>query len=333
MKSPRVTIGLFYYKQEQFVDDSLESVFMQTYRPFRLVICDDGSPDGTRGRIESKLAGCPQGIEVVRTYSDQNVGLARSINRASRHFEGDVVVLMAGDDVSEPQRIERILQAIKGQGSGFGGGFSDVSTIDVSGNFHASGLEPWPHRLILGRDAISLEFAGFLGASTFYHPDVFRKFGEIAAGVLHEDMVLNFRAAILGPALFIPEKLVRYRLHSGNVHSTDGRSASEKRTHVIKIWRSLEKCAEQRCEDLRNAEGVLSGPDVAKLWASCSKWRSTHRMRLAVVQGRAGFRITLLSLIRGRVHRAPVLRSIWRRLTWSVLMLFENFTLRANRDR
>lgn len=333
MKCRRATIGLFYYRQEQFVDDSLESVFRQTHRPFRLVICDDGSPDATREKIESKLAGCPQGIEVVRTYSDQNVGLARSINRASRHFEGDVVVLMAGDDVSEPQRVEKILQAIDKRGADFGGGFSDVSTIDKDGKFHESGLVPWPHRLVLGKNEIALEFSGFLGASAFYHPDVFKSFGDITAGVLHEDMVLNFRAALLGPTMFIPEKLVRYRLHSGNVHSTDGHGAPEKRAHVVKIWRSLEKCAEQRCEDLRSAEGVSPGADAVKLWAACRKWRSTHRMRLAVVQGRAGFQITLLSLANGRVHRAPVLRSIGRRILWSAAMLLESLMRRAKDGR
>ena len=147
--------------------------------------------------------------------------------------------------------------------------------------------------------------------SSFYHRDVFDVFGKIDGKILHEDMVLNFRAALLGKVIFIEKKLVRYRLHDGNVHSVNARRGYDLEVkHADKIWGSLAHVAAQRCEDLHRVRSAIGGTKHAQLLQACVMWRSTWRMKHAIISSR-------ISLWRAlRLISNPKLRTseIWKAL-------------------
>ena len=55
------------------------------------------------------------------------------------------------------------------------------------------------------------------GASQTVHRDLFRRFGPIDPAIIHEDIILPFRASLLGGIRFIEQPLGIYREHSQGI--------------------------------------------------------------------------------------------------------------------
>ena len=55
----------------------------------------------------------------------------------------------------------------------------------------------------------------YLGATGAWHRGLYEKYGQINEGC-YEDLVMGFRAALEGKVHIIPEKLVVYRIGSGD---------------------------------------------------------------------------------------------------------------------
>jgi len=45
---PKVSINLCCYNGEKFLEETLQSVFLQTYKDWELVVVNDGSTDTTK---------------------------------------------------------------------------------------------------------------------------------------------------------------------------------------------------------------------------------------------------------------------------------------------
>ncbi len=222
MSGQQVTVALFAYNQERFIEAALDGVYAQNFRPFRLVVCDDASTDATRARIEDKLRSCPADIEVVRAYSDANLGIGGIINHASAHFVGRTTVFMAGDDVSEPDRVRAAHQAISG---GAGLHYTAVRKMDAAGAFiEEAGIRQNAECAV--SDFVSGKTPPVVGASCSYSRDVFTFFGPIDVGLMQEDVILPLRGLLLGGGKFDGRALVRYRTHEGNLFSPSHRQSS-----------------------------------------------------------------------------------------------------------
>ena len=222
MSGQQVTVALFAYNQERFVEAALDGVYAQTHRPFRLVVCDDASTDATRLKIEEKLRSCPADIEVVRAYSDANLGIGGIINHASAHFDGQTLVFMAGDDVSEPDRVAVAHQAISA-GAGFH--YTAVRKMDAAGAFiEEAGIRQDIECAV--SDFVSGKMPPVVGASCSYSRDVFTFFGPIDVGLMQEDVILPLRGLLLGGGKFDGRPLVRYRTHDSNLFSPSHRQSS-----------------------------------------------------------------------------------------------------------
>jgi glycosyltransferase involved in cell wall biosynthesis len=50
--SPKVSICIPTYNRKDYLKETLDSVFTQTYRDYEVVIVDDGSTDGTEEMIK-----------------------------------------------------------------------------------------------------------------------------------------------------------------------------------------------------------------------------------------------------------------------------------------
>ena len=53
--APLVTVALRAFNSRQFIHAALDGAVAQTYRPLEIVVCDDGSTDGTDAEIEQYL--------------------------------------------------------------------------------------------------------------------------------------------------------------------------------------------------------------------------------------------------------------------------------------
>lgn len=247
MSGHQVTVALFAYNQERFVEAALDGVFAQNFRPFRLVVCDDASTDATRARIEDKLRSCPADIEVVRAFAETNLGIGGIINHASAHFVGRTTVFMAGDDVSEPDRVRAAHQAI---GAGCGFHYSAVRKTDAAGVFvEEAGMRQDMECTV--SDFVSGKMPPVVGASCSYSRDVFSFFGPIDEGLMQEDIILPLRGMLLTRARFDGRALVRYRTHDSNLFSPSHRqSSSEMARRILRFAPSRAAFCRQLRRDL-----------------------------------------------------------------------------------
>lgn len=211
-----VSFGLFVFNHEKFVREAIEGIYAQTYRPLELIVSEDASTDGSRLIIDELLGQAPAGVNIIKIYQDTNKGLANAVNAIARHSSGKVIVFGSGDDISEPNRVESSVALFADPNVMFV--HSAHSVIDENGRI-LRGAE--------NKDASNgtHTLSGFtnrkgpavLGATASYRKDVFEYFSPLRPEIVQEDALLPFRALLLGEGRYLPEPLVRYRTHGGNI--------------------------------------------------------------------------------------------------------------------
>jgi glycosyltransferase involved in cell wall biosynthesis len=109
--TPRVSVGMPVYNGARFVAASIESILLQTFRDFELIISDNASTDATEAicREYAKRDGR------IRYYrSEQNRGAAWNNNRVVELARGEYFKWQAHDDYCDPTFIEKCLAGIRG---------------------------------------------------------------------------------------------------------------------------------------------------------------------------------------------------------------------------
>jgi glycosyltransferase involved in cell wall biosynthesis len=96
---------------EFFIREAVEGAFAQTYRPLEIVLCDDSSTDRTFELMRDMVARYCGSAKVVLHRNERNLGIVGNVNAAVACSSGELVVLAAGDDVSLPNRTEKLVRA------------------------------------------------------------------------------------------------------------------------------------------------------------------------------------------------------------------------------
>lgn len=261
------SIVICAFNHENYVGEAIESIFKQDYRPLQLIISDDASRDGTREAIASKLRVIPAGISVIRCDSDTNTGLASTLNRTCALAKGRAVVLLAGDDISEPSRIRLTMEAFS-KSPDIQIVWSSYSVIDKDGNFltKTEGLSA-KDRLYGPEDFFSGKAPSILGATCAYSADIFQKFKPLDSGVVQEDVVLPLRCFLIGKGFFLGSPLVRYRTHGGNIHFGGYRETSTQMVaRIIRLGPNRLAIAKQKTKDAIQASelGYVLPPSLMR---------------------------------------------------------------------
>lgn len=219
---PLVTFALFSYNQERYIADAVEAAFAQDYPNLEIILSDDCSTDKTfdlMGKLVSEYSG-PHKVSLRR--NSENVGIARHINLVFSLAAGSFVVIAAGDDVSVPTRVTKLVDRWIRVGCGKVSIFSAMDKIDASGVVDRGVYES---RLAWGRlrplDML-VRNLGVFGASQACEKSLLCDFPNLMARVVNEDHVIPFRASLLDGIFYLPDSLVKYRSGLG-VASNYGR--------------------------------------------------------------------------------------------------------------
>ncbi|MBZ6174200.1 glycosyltransferase [Streptomyces olivaceus] len=111
-----VSVVVPAYNEKECIEATLRSLARSTH-PVEIIVVDDGSTDGTAEIAES--LGLP-GVRVVR---QANAGKPAALNNGVRHARYDIVVMMDGDTVFEPDTVRHLVQP-----------FADPAVGAVAGN-------------------------------------------------------------------------------------------------------------------------------------------------------------------------------------------------------
>ena len=101
-----VSVIITTYNQSALIEETIGSVLAQTRLPDEVIVVDDGSTDDTAGRVKALGGG-------VRYVHQQNQGVPGSRNTGMSLATGDLLVLLDGDDVWHPQKIELQVEAFR----------------------------------------------------------------------------------------------------------------------------------------------------------------------------------------------------------------------------
>ena len=100
--SIKVSIIMGIYNCENTLEEAVYSIINQTYTNWELIMCDDGSTDGTL-RIAKKLSNKDSRIIIINNQN--NVGLNKTLNRCLSVASGYYIARMDGDDISVSTRL------------------------------------------------------------------------------------------------------------------------------------------------------------------------------------------------------------------------------------
>jgi len=218
---PRITVLMPVYNCELYIKEAIDSILVQTYTNFELLILDDASTDST--------------VSIIKSYDDSriqliqkpiNTGLSYSLNLGLKLAKGKYIARMDGDDVSLPERFAKQVAFLEANldivlcGSWFNIIDSDavkklpennegIKLALLRGNCIA-------HPSVMIRKQILDEF-----------PVVFDASKEPA-----EDYDLWVRLFSLGKLHNLQEALLNYRMYAGQVSH---KRAEEQRKRVTEI--------------------------------------------------------------------------------------------------
>lgn len=207
------SILLLCYRDAPYIRAALASALAQTV-PCEIIVSNDGSDDGTFELAREMVANYrgPHSVSVRRNA--RNLGVAGHVNVTVPLTRGDIVVMMAGDDISCPGRVAAILDAFRRRPQAMVLS-SDFQGIDERGFPREVSFRQRPE--VFGLDYyISVgRLIGLLGAAMAFRREVFERFGPLLG--LIEDNALSLRGALLGECLNLRQPLIQYRQHPGSV--------------------------------------------------------------------------------------------------------------------
>lgn len=104
MSQPKVSVIMGIYNCEATLAAAIESILTQTYENLELILCDDGSTDGTY-EIAKHYADADSRVFLLK--NDRNRRLAYTLNHCLSVATGEYVARMDADDISLPTRLEK----------------------------------------------------------------------------------------------------------------------------------------------------------------------------------------------------------------------------------
>jgi glycosyltransferase involved in cell wall biosynthesis len=222
----RATFLLLAYCQERFAAEAAAAALAQDYADLQVILSDDCSPDGTFAVLQAQAAAAGRDNVLVR-QTPRNLGLMGHLYDAAALAEGELIVIAAGDDVSRPQRVSRLVEEWRASGSD--ALYSNWDVIDESSRTVRQGRPPGRSDLRLasyfpGRDPVQV-----IGATAAYARGLFRNVPRPSTPVFAEDLYFTLMLnAWRRRIAYVDEPLVAYRSHAGAVtHQEHGNEVAD----------------------------------------------------------------------------------------------------------
>ena len=120
--------------------EAIDSLYAQTYKNFKLVLCDDGSTDDTYKVAEEYSE---RYSNIILLKNEKNIKLAASLNRCLEFADTEYIARMDGDDISLPTRFEKQIHFLDNNLE-FALVSSPMIYFDKSGDWGVGKADPTP---------------------------------------------------------------------------------------------------------------------------------------------------------------------------------------------
>jgi hypothetical protein len=206
---PRISLILLACNQHATVRAAAESCLAQIGEPLEIVLSDDASSDGTFAELQA-VATAYHGPHRVRARRNAtNLGIGAHYNQLMKETSGALLVTAAGDDLSLPQRVQRLAAAWDASQERLDLIASHFTDMAPDGSLGAHVVTDDLARLTLEGWCMKRPYT--VGATHAFTRRMMERFGPFIDGVWYEDPVMALRAITTGGAITLPEPLVHYR--------------------------------------------------------------------------------------------------------------------------
>ncbi len=245
--APLLTIGLPVFNAMPYLPESVESILGQSVPDFQLLAIVDGSTDGSLEYLHSIRDAR------LRVVEQQHCGLTFTLNRMLRECETPWLVRQDADDLSTPDRLMKILEAIRQH--------PDAGMFYSHAAYYPRHKSVGLYRCTRGTpDEIrSVARAGYLPA--ICHPSAALNvqktlaIGAYRPGIQCEDADLWWRMALAYDIQFIPEVLLLFRQNGSSLTS---RNLRQQALHGLYVqYLQLSQLQSRVPERLSDVEGEL----------------------------------------------------------------------------
>lgn len=221
--NPLVSLILFTYNQENYIEEAIIGALAQTYSPLEIVISDDFSNDNTFQIIQKCVNNYSGPHRIILNKNEKNIGLVNHVNYLFyEKTNGEFVVVSAGDDISLPNRVEKSINFML-KNPDVVALSSSLLNIDENSNQVAIQSDDLKEDIIYDINYyLSDSFKHINGASRIVRRSLINAFPKLNSECPTEDTTFLLRAFLHGKVALLKEKLVHYRIHSNNLSSSDG---------------------------------------------------------------------------------------------------------------
>ncbi len=198
-----------------YLKAQMDSILGQSLPVHEIIVCDDGSTDGTREILADYAVANPQ---IKLQFNTENLGTVANMQQCLRLTTGDVIFLADQDDVWLPNKVEKTL-AFYEQNPTAEAVFSNAYIIDEVGETQY-GMTLWD---IIGFPYGKVDLADFerrvdnvvTGAGLAFkrNPELLQKDIPRIPGLLHDGWIGLYFAA-KNALIANPETLFQYRSHA-----------------------------------------------------------------------------------------------------------------------
>ncbi len=278
---PLVSIIIPAYNAQDYLEETLESVFQQTWENIETIVVDDGSTDNTADIIKKYEP------RVRYIYQKNSGGCAVPRNTGIAQAQGAYLAFLDADDLLPSDRIEQQVHFLEKLPE-VGLVFSDYVNFDETGDHGKTHFSTCPQlsALLQGKDELIIPNAcpilaqeNFGIASSFL---IRRGMTELVEGFEPtlkscEDFHFFFRLARHTPTGIINRIGMRRRLHGGNMSSHSSRMF-EQGIRAYTFLRDSEHHAEARKRLTRYIASCWAG--LARNHANSRRFRKSLKCQM-----------------------------------------------------
>lgn len=211
-----ISVALCTFNGARYLRQQLASILDQSHRPEQIVVCDDGSRDGSVELVRGVLQGA--GVEFRVVVNPTQLGPSGNYEQALRLCEHELVAFSDQDDVWHTDKLARLRAALL-HAPDVAAVFSDARAIDAAGRrlefsqWQACWFGP-NVRAAYSADLFPLfvRYPVVCGATLAVRRAFAASCLPIGAGWLHDEW-LALMCAATSRVQFVDAELVDYRIH------------------------------------------------------------------------------------------------------------------------
>jgi len=230
----KISVCLAAYNGEEYISSQVCSIIDQLGVEDELIVSDDGSSDRTVELVKAiddpRIKVCLFGRDKTGMTPARLV--TTNFENALIRASGDLIFLSDQDDVWLPDKVETMVKHL--QNSAYVA--SDCYVIDADGNVLSDTRFTSTARIQTNRYLALFRPTPYQGSCVAFRREILEKALPIMPYIQSHDRWIGMIASFYYDVKFIPDKLILYRRHRGNV-STSSTGVSPH--HLVQriMWR------------------------------------------------------------------------------------------------